>query len=230
MWRRRSRRSRSPRRAWSRSTSSSPARRATCTPAGTAAPSRTRARARARSSPACTTPTARSPSPASTTASQPLAAADRRRSRACRSTRTAYRAEVGVPALHGEPGFTTLERLWTRPTLEVNGIEGGGRFTVIPRRARAHITCRLVPGQEPDAVVDGVEPPRRARARAARRRGRGRGRSPAACPPTRSRPTTRRSGRDAARSATVYPDQEPLLVRIGGTLPAAIALRGGPRA
>src|SRR5947208_2877394 len=62
-----------------------------------------------------------------------------------------YRVEVGVPALHGEPGFTALERLWTRPTLEVNGVEGGGSFTVIPRRARAHVTCRLVPDQNPAA-------------------------------------------------------------------------------
>src|SRR4051812_42722178 len=53
-----------------------------------------------------------------------------------------YQASVGVPELFGEPGYSTLERLWTRPTLEVNGLHGGGDFTVIPRRASAHITCR----------------------------------------------------------------------------------------
>src|SRR3954471_7680675 len=42
-----------------------------------------------------------------------------------------YRRQVGVPELFGEPGFSTLERLWTRPTLEVNGVIGGGAFTVI---------------------------------------------------------------------------------------------------
>ena len=69
----------------------------------------------------------------------------------------AYRRSVGAPALHGEPGFTTLERLWARPTLEINGIAGGGSFTVIPGRATAHITCRLVPDQDPDAVFAAIE-------------------------------------------------------------------------
>ena len=86
----------------------------------------------------------------------PLSAADRAALARIPFDEAAYRAEVGVPALHGEPGFTTLERLWTRPTLEVNTVEGGGRFTVIPRRARAYITCRLVPDQECAAVLDAV--------------------------------------------------------------------------
>jgi acetylornithine deacetylase/succinyl-diaminopimelate desuccinylase-like protein len=67
-----------------------------------------------------------------------------------------YLAQVGAPAAFGEPGYTTLERQWTRPTLEVNGMWGGyqgpGQKTVIPREARAKITCRLVPDQDPDAV------------------------------------------------------------------------------
>ena len=57
---------------------------------------------------------------------------------------------------HGEPGFTTLERLWERPTLEVNGVRGGGKYTVIPHVAVAHVSCRLVPGQDPDAVIEAV--------------------------------------------------------------------------
>ena len=56
----------------------------------------------------------------------------------------------------GEAGYTTLERLWVRPTLEVNGLWGGytgpGGKTVIPNEARAKITTRLVPGQDPDRV------------------------------------------------------------------------------
>jgi len=63
------------------------------------------------------------------------------------------RKEIGAPALFGEPGFTTLERVWARPTLEVNGIWGGfsgeGAKTVIPAEAHAKISMRLVPNQTP---------------------------------------------------------------------------------
>ena len=48
----------------------------------------------------------------------------------------AYRRETGAPALHGEPGYSTLERLWTRPTLEVNELRGGGAFWYAFRRHR----------------------------------------------------------------------------------------------
>ena len=68
----------------------------------------------------------------------------------------AYARELGVPEPCGERGFTTLERLWERPTLEVNGLEAGGKYTVIPHIARAHITCRLVEGQDPRSVLDAV--------------------------------------------------------------------------
>ena len=61
----------------------------------------------------------------------------------------------------GEPGYTTLERLWLRPTLEVNGLWGGytgaGRKTVIPNEAHAKITMRLVPGQEPRRAEEAVK-------------------------------------------------------------------------
>ena len=68
----------------------------------------------------------------------------------------AYRSSIGVPALTGEAGFTTLERRGTRPTLDVNGIWGGfqgeGSKTIIPAHAHAKITCRLVPDQDPDRI------------------------------------------------------------------------------
>ena len=68
-----------------------------------------------------------------------------------------YLAQVGAPATFGEPGYTTLERQWTRPTLEVNGMWGGyegpGHKTVIPTEAHAKITCRLVPDQSPPEIV-----------------------------------------------------------------------------
>jgi acetylornithine deacetylase/succinyl-diaminopimelate desuccinylase-like protein len=69
-----------------------------------------------------------------------------------------YMAELGVAQLFGEAGFSTYERAWVRPTLEVNGIWGGfqgeGIKTVIPSLAHAKITCRLVPDQEPDQIVE----------------------------------------------------------------------------
>ncbi|MEP6621581.1 MAG: dipeptidase [bacterium] len=64
-----------------------------------------------------------------------------------------FRAEAGSPALGGEKGYTVLERLWTRPTCEVNGLLSGytgeGAKTVLPARAMAKVSCRLVPDQDP---------------------------------------------------------------------------------
>ncbi|NNL75670.1 MAG: M20/M25/M40 family metallo-hydrolase, partial [Desulfobacterales bacterium] len=68
-----------------------------------------------------------------------------------------YVDELGVKQLFGEPGYSTYERAWTRPTLEVNGMWGGfqgeGVKTVIANIAHAKITCRLVPDQEPDKIA-----------------------------------------------------------------------------
>jgi acetylornithine deacetylase/succinyl-diaminopimelate desuccinylase-like protein len=68
----------------------------------------------------------------------------------------ALRAELDVPALVGESGWTTSERRSARPTLDVNGIWGGfsgeGSKTIIPGRAHAKITCRLVADQDPDRI------------------------------------------------------------------------------
>ncbi len=70
----------------------------------------------------------------------------------------AYMRKLGVKQLWGEPGFSTYERTWIRPTLEVNGIWGGfqgkGIKTVIPSAAHAKITCRLVPDQKPDQMIE----------------------------------------------------------------------------
>jgi acetylornithine deacetylase/succinyl-diaminopimelate desuccinylase-like protein len=66
-------------------------------------------------------------------------------------------AETGAPALFGENGFSTLERLWARPTAEINGIGGGyqgkGTKTVIASHAMAKLTFRLVPNQNGDAIL-----------------------------------------------------------------------------
>lgn len=72
----------------------------------------------------------------------------------------AYLAQVGAPAAVGERGYTTLERQWTRPTIEANGVWGGyqgpGQKTVIPSEAHAKLTCRLVARQDPERVVASV--------------------------------------------------------------------------
>ena len=67
-----------------------------------------------------------------------------------------YLKDLGVDALFGEAGYTTIERLWERPTLEINGVKAGGKYTVIPHVAVAHISCRLVPGQNPQKVMDSI--------------------------------------------------------------------------
>lgn len=70
----------------------------------------------------------------------------------------AYLAESGAIATFGEPGYTTRERLWARPTLDVNGLnsgwQGAGTKTVLPAEASAKITCRLVAAQSPEKVFD----------------------------------------------------------------------------
>jgi acetylornithine deacetylase/succinyl-diaminopimelate desuccinylase-like protein len=69
--------------------------------------------------------------------------------------------ETGAPALFGEAGFSTLERIWGRPTAEINGMgsgyQGPGTKTVLPSHAMAKLTFRLVPNQNGDAIVDLVK-------------------------------------------------------------------------
>ncbi len=68
---------------------------------------------------------------------------------------------VGVSELFGEAGFSNPERIWTRPTLELNGIWGGfqgeGLKTVLPGKAHAKITCRLVADQDPEHINSLIE-------------------------------------------------------------------------
>jgi acetylornithine deacetylase/succinyl-diaminopimelate desuccinylase-like protein len=132
----------------------------------------------------------------------------------------AYAAELGVPGLHGEPGYSTLERLWLRPTLEVNGITGGGPYTVIPHVASAHVTCRLVPGQRPLDVLEAIKAHL----------------GSVAAPGVRVEITAEKGGAAAytidprhpavaaARAAlgSVYPGEQVILARIGGTLPGTV--------
>jgi acetylornithine deacetylase/succinyl-diaminopimelate desuccinylase-like protein len=72
-----------------------------------------------------------------------------------------YRKDLGAPKLFGESGYTTLERVWGRPTFEVNGLLAGftgeGAKTVIPAVAMAKISTRLVPDQDPEEIAKLIE-------------------------------------------------------------------------
>jgi acetylornithine deacetylase/succinyl-diaminopimelate desuccinylase-like protein len=69
-----------------------------------------------------------------------------------------YLWETGASSIFGEPGFTTHERAWARPTLEINGLYGGfqgeGLKTVLPSQAHAKISCRLVADQDPVQIAE----------------------------------------------------------------------------
>lgn len=131
---------------------------------------------------------------------------------------TKFLGQLGLADAHGEPGFSTLERLWERPTVEVNGVAGGGKYTVIPHRGVAHVSCRLVPGQDPGHVIEAIT--RHVMAQ------------PATGVRVEVRPDDARvpaytipADHPAIRAATaalesVYPGQQVLLATVPGTLPA----------
>jgi acetylornithine deacetylase/succinyl-diaminopimelate desuccinylase-like protein len=89
---------------------------------------------------------------------RPLEAWERRQWAALPFDPLAYREELDVPALAGEEGYTVLERLWARPTLEINGLAGGyageGFKTVLPAEAVAKVSMRLVPDQDPRLLAE----------------------------------------------------------------------------
>ncbi|MCP4095249.1 MAG: dipeptidase [Planctomycetaceae bacterium] len=71
-----------------------------------------------------------------------------------------YQQELGLKALAGEEGYTTLERRWARPTFDINGLwsgyQGEGAKTVLPAKAGAKFSCRLVPNQNPEVIQEGM--------------------------------------------------------------------------
>jgi acetylornithine deacetylase/succinyl-diaminopimelate desuccinylase-like protein len=76
-------------------------------------------------------------------------------------TESDFAKSVGIPTPSGEPTYTSLERQWARPTLDVNGIttgyQGPGAKTVIPSKASAKISMRLVPNQNPEKIQTAFE-------------------------------------------------------------------------
>lgn len=89
---------------------------------------------------------------------RPLSPADRAQIAEVPFDEQEYKARLGIEEVFGEAGYSTLERAWGRPTLELNGIWGGfqgdGVKTVLPSQAHAKITCRLVADQQPNRVVE----------------------------------------------------------------------------
>ncbi|MEJ2291695.1 MAG: dipeptidase [Deinococcales bacterium] len=149
----------------------------------------------------------------------PLTEEERSRMAAAPFDEGAFRAEAGVEATPGESGYSLIERLWARPTLDCNGIWGGfqgeGAKTVIPATAGAKISCRLVPGQDPDDISAKVAHALEAAAPAGievevRRLHGGR---PA------STPIDAASVRAAADALRASFGREPVFARTGGTIP-----------
>lgn len=85
-----------------------------------------------------------------------LSKQERENFKALKFSEKKWAKEIGLKGLMGEKGYTTLERIWARPTLDCNGIIGGftgqGAKTVIPSKATAKISMRLVPYQDPKKI------------------------------------------------------------------------------
>ena len=136
-------------------------------------------------------------------------------------------AQAGVRELVGEAGYTPRERMWARPTLDINGIwsgfQGAGTKTVTPATGHAKITCRLVPDQDPARIIDLIERhvaahlPAGASAEVVRFAGSA---WPAAI--RRDHPALTAAKEVLRRE---YNDTEPLITRSGGTVPAVALLQ-----
>jgi len=85
-----------------------------------------------------------------------LTVAERRAFNSLPHSDSKYKKSIGAPDLFGENGYTTLERVWVRPSLDINGIwsgfTGDGAKTVIPAEAHAKVSMRLVPDQTPKEI------------------------------------------------------------------------------
>ncbi len=91
----------------------------------------------------------------------PLSSKEREQFRSLVFDESEYLRDLGAASPWGEADYTTTERRWARPTCDVNGLIGGytgpGPKTIVPSRATAKISCRLVPNQDPDALLTSME-------------------------------------------------------------------------
>lgn len=131
-----------------------------------------------------------------------------------------FAAEIGVSATPGEPGYGLQERLWARPTLDVNGLGGGfqgeGSKTVIPAEAFAKISCRLVPDQDPERITRALADHLRALApEGARVEVEDLGGAPWSLSDLDGP-----AARAAAEAVRAVDGREPVFVRTGGSIPA----------
>ena len=87
----------------------------------------------------------------------PLSEAEREQLQALPFNETHFMEQIGVDGLGGENGYSTLERRWARPSCDVNGLwsgyQGEGAKTVLPARAGAKLSFRLVPDQDPEKIA-----------------------------------------------------------------------------
>ena len=136
-----------------------------------------------------------------------------------------FLSDLGSPTVHGERGYSTLERRWARPTCDMNGMVSGytgvGPKTIVPASATAKLSCRLVPDQDPAKLTAALERHLRHH-----------------CPPAVRLEFTAFHGApgvafdtgsrwfDAAKKAVAFGfDAEPVLIREGGTIPVVRSLR-----
>jgi len=156
---------------------------------------------------------------------KPLSAFERKQFKRLPFNATEYRKFLGVPELFGERGFTPIEQRSARPTLEINGLtsgyQGEGSKTIVPAWARAKITIRLVPAQDPTRINEQV-----------------RRQLKKLCPPTVRLDITSSHGAEAylvsptgpkaqaaLRSLKLAFGCEPVLMREGGSIPIVNAFK-----
>ncbi|NJL95317.1 MAG: dipeptidase [Anaerolineae bacterium] len=157
----------------------------------------------------------------------PLLAEDRRALAQSPMDEARLVKETGVPRPWGEPDYSIAERIGARPTLELNGIVGGwigeGSKTVIPARALAKISCRLVPNQDPNQIfallqqgIAALTPPTvRSEVRMIHAGG------PAAMVPIDAKPI-----QAAVEAYEAVFGTRPLFLREGGSIPIVAGLQG----
>jgi acetylornithine deacetylase/succinyl-diaminopimelate desuccinylase-like protein len=136
-----------------------------------------------------------------------------------------FLASAGISRPSGEAGRTTLERIWTRPTCDINGIWGGytgpGTKTVIPAEAHAKVSFRLVPDQDPARILEALHAFVTARLPSdCRTEIVSHGGSPGLRIPTDS-PFVQAATRAVARAF----GRPPVLIGMGGSIPAVEAIR-----